>query len=182
MLGGRAEQAAYYPLRLLKAILHGIQLTRDQNKHVNNLLWDDWDVGLIMSAVPTENDDHNKPTHHQTTTDPNEPPHESDIPHVGGGKTHIRYDPVNFRDVYLDEYTRLPLPHKLVQAAIREELNYFNSVVWELADANKVLKEADAKIVRTRWVICNKGDEEHPDVRARLVACELNISNRRILC
>ena len=46
--------------------------------------------------------------------------------------------------------------------------------MWELADADKVLKTADAKCVRTRWVICNKGDEANPDIRARLVACELN--------
>ena len=88
LLGGRAEQVADYPLRLLKALLHGIQLTRDQTQHANSLPWDDWDVGLIMSAVPVENDDHKTPTHHQTTTDPNEPPHESDIPNVGGGNTH----------------------------------------------------------------------------------------------
>ena len=83
-----------------------------------------------MSAVPV-NDETT-----ETTKDPDEPAHESDIPNMGGGKTHIRYDPVNFRDVYLDEYTRQPLPHNLVQAAIREELNYFNSVVWEIADAD----------------------------------------------
>ena len=37
-----------------------------------------------------------------------------------------------------------------------------------------MLKDAEAKVVRTRLVIHNKGDEAHPDVRARLVACELN--------
>ena len=35
-------------------------------------------------------------------------------------------------------------------------------------------KEEGAKVVRTRWVLCNKGDDTHPDVRARLVACEVN--------
>ena len=29
-------------------------------------------------------------------------------------------------------------------------------------------------MIRTRWVITNKGDAAKPDVRARLVACELN--------
>ena len=32
----------------------------------------------------------------------------------------------------------------------------------------------DSKLVRTRWVMCSKGDEQKPDVRARLVACEIN--------
>ena len=76
-----------------------------------------------MSAVPVQNDNDHKPTNHQTNDDPNEPPHESEIPNMAGGKTHIRYDPISFRDVYLDEYTRQPLPHHLVQAAIKEELN-----------------------------------------------------------
>ena len=47
-------------------------------------------------------------------------------------------------------------------------------MVLEIADADKMLKDAEAKIVRTRWVICNNKDEAHPDVRARLVACEFN--------
>ena len=29
-------------------------------------------------------------------------------------------------------------------------------------------------LVRSRWVLCNKGDSLSPDVRARLVACEIN--------
>lgn len=35
-------------------------------------------------------------------------------------------------------------------------------------------KAPDHKLIRTRWVMCNKGDDAHPDVRARLVACEIN--------
>ena len=93
--GGRAAEAAYYPLRLLRAILRGIQLTRDQTHHVQSLLWDDWDVGLLMSAVPVENDLQQT----STKTNNDEPPHESEIPNMDGGKTHIRYDPINGRDV-----------------------------------------------------------------------------------
>ena len=32
----------------------------------------------------------------------------------------------------------------------------------------------DYILVRSRWVLCNKGDADSPDVRARLVSCELN--------
>ena len=28
--------------------------------------------------------------------------------------------------------------------------------------------------VRSRWVLCNQGDNRTPDIRARLVACEIN--------
>ena len=33
---------------------------------------------------------------------------------------------------------------------------------------------SDSKVIHTRWVITNKGDTQKPDIRARLVACELN--------
>ena len=29
-------------------------------------------------------------------------------------------------------------------------------------------------LIRTRWAMCNKGDGAHPEMRARLVACETN--------
>ena len=63
--------------------------------------------------------------------------------------TKIKYDPVNFRDVYLDEYTREPLPNLLVHEATKAELNYFNPKVWALADAKKVYDKADAKTIST---------------------------------
>ena len=31
-----------------------------------------------------------------------------------------------------------------------------------------------ARPIRTRWVLCNKGDTERPEIRARLVAREVN--------
>ena len=86
----------------------------------------------------------------------------------------IKYEAKAFKEVYLDEYTREPLPHELVCQAIREELEYFNSRVWELADVKAVMADRESKVVRTRWVICNKGDADEPDIRARLVACEVN--------
>ena len=46
--------------------------------------------------------------------------------------------------------------------------------VWELSDARSVLGDSDSKVIRTRWVIHNKGDAGKPDIRARLVACEVN--------
>ena len=46
--------------------------------------------------------------------------------------------------------------------------------MWELSNAQRVLQNKTAKIIRTRWAICNKGDAANPDVRARLVAQELN--------
>ena len=39
-------------------------------------------------------------------------------------------------------------------------------------------KLKDPKTVRSRWVLCNKGDVAHPDIRARLVACEVNTGTK----
>ena len=46
--------------------------------------------------------------------------------------------------------------------------------MWELSDSDAVLREPESKVIRTRWVICNKGDSKSPDIRARLVAQEVN--------
>ena len=98
---------------------------------------------------------------------------------VGGGHIEIEYDEKNFRKQYRDEYTNEVLPDDLVRAAIREELNYFNKVVWHISSEQEALKVADSKVVRCRWVLCNKGDSTKPDVRAHLVACEVNYSGSK---
>ena len=80
----------------------------------------------------------------------------------------------NFRNKYLDEYTGETLEPSLIAAAIREELNYFNQGVWKIELKTNALQKPDAILVRSRWVLCNKGDNKNPDMRARLVACEVN--------
>ena len=43
-----------------------------------------------------------------------------------------------------------------------------------MCDAKALLDHKDSNTIRTRWVITNKGDIERPDIRARLVAQEVN--------
>ena len=59
------------------------------------------------------------------------------LPVENGGTVKITYDVKHFKPTYLDEYTREPLPRHLVQAAIRDELDYFNSKVWEFPVHNR---------------------------------------------
>ena len=40
-------------------------------------------------------------------------------------------------------------------------------------------KVPDYILVRSKWVLCNKGDAADPDVRAHLVACEVNKKTAR---
>ena len=80
----------------------------------------------------------------------------------------------NYNDVHLDEYTGEALDGQRVREAIRDELLYFNCVVWHLRDSKVAKQDSADRVVRTRWVICNKGDSCKPDVRARLVATEVS--------
>ena len=93
---------------------------------------------------------------------------------VGGGSIPIRYLAHSFKSEYRDEYTGEIIPIHLVRAAMEEELNYFNAHVWDAVEKRVAFKSENFKLVRMRWVICNKGDDSEYDVRARLVACEVN--------
>ena len=52
--------------------------------------------------------------------------------------------------------------------------NIVNDRVWGISDAKKLMDDKDVKSIRTKWVITNKGDHANPDIRARLVAQEVN--------
>ena len=56
---------------------------------------------------------------------------------------------------------------------MQDELRYFNQHVWRGVTKEEAKTQAE-KTIRTRWVLCNKGDAAQPEVRARLVACEIN--------
>ena len=61
---------------------------------------------------------------------------------------------------------------------MRNAICDFNGKVWEITDSEGAKKLKDAKIVRRRWVLCNKGDSINPDVRARL-AGEINTNGTK---
>ena len=86
----------------------------------------------------------------------------------------IGFDDANFKKTYRDECTGEILPYDLVKKAMADELSYFNTTVWESVEHVKAKHTPDFKLIRTRWVVCNKGDLVEPGVRARLVACEIN--------
>ena len=66
---------------------------------------------------------------------------------VAGGHVDISY---NLRkQVFRDEYTNETLPHKLVDEAIREELNYLNNTVWQVAEPSYMHMLKDSKTVRS---------------------------------
>ena len=52
-------------------------------------------------------------------------------------------------------------------------MSYFNQNVWEGVTSEQARADESGKILNGRWVLCNKGDVDAPDCRARYVACEL---------
>ena len=91
-----------------------------------------------------------------------------------GGKLPVVFAKQNFKKRYVDEYTGEELPPPLIRAAIEDKLMYFNSKVWQVCSKAEMEAVPHHILVRCRWVLCNKGDAAQPDIRARLVACELN--------
>ena len=163
--GGRAAEAAFYPLALIRAILRGIRATADAENRVTDSKIEQRELINAMSmshgAVPMPQSHVELPS--------------SFITRTNGGKIKINYGDENFKFKYMDEYTGETLDPALIRAAIVEELIFFNEKqIWQLEDLSKVKQIVDAIHVRTRWVLCNKGDADNPDMRARLVACEVN--------
>ena len=164
LVGGRAHDAAFYPLPLIRAICAGIQATRNADHQRLQCLMDRTD--FIQSVTDSAG---TIPRGDALTEAP-----ASSVKRSAGGVLPIGYHQENFCARYIDEYTCEVLDPQLVQAAIMEELNYFNEKVWEAESKDSMFNVADHVHVRSRWVLCNKEDAASPDIRARLVACEIN--------
>ena len=179
LMGGRAAAAAFYPPQLLRAIIRGMAKTKDVKMGIHALVDS---LNSIIATIPRAPSQSNTTAHNDSTgldapvtddsTDDDE--QTSSIPLTAGGKLQIKYSAHNFKTSYKDEYTGEVLPTHLVRAAMEEELGYFNKHVWDAVEKRIACRTDDYKLIRMRWVICNKGDDKEYDVRARLVACEVN--------
>ena len=73
-----------------------------------------------------------------------------------------------------DSLTKQQLPTDLVKIARRKELAYFESKeVWRRVPIAEAWKTSGRPPVTVRWVDVNKGDDESPDIRSRLVARQI---------
>ena len=68
----------------------------------------------------------------------------------------------------------------MISDAIIDELDYFNDHVWRIEGKATMRGIKDHVFLRSRWVMCNKGKHIAPDMRARLVACEVSKEERTI--
>ena len=75
-------------------------------------------------------------------------PLSSEVPYTSGMNCIISYKPENFKDRYVDEYTGEVLDPAQIKAAIVDELDYFNSKVWQIEHIHDMYAKTD--YVRTR--------------------------------
>ena len=162
LVGGRCKDAAFYPPELIQTILKGIAMQTEHDKRMSEIEFDDAaKIFAMPMSIPSSQEEFGEASY-------------SSVPKLGGGSPPVTYQEANFRHRYVEEYTGELLPTKLIRTAIEDELNYFNSKAWEITTEEEMRKIPDVIFTRCRWVLCNKGDRDSPDVRARLVACELN--------
>ena len=166
LVGNRCRDAAFYPIPLVKAIIRGMVLQAEETARAIEC-----QEGIGKVCAMPMSQPQSQPKAEGLTY--------SKVPKYGSNRTlPVVYDPTNFKNQYTDEYTGETLPPQLIRDAIEDELNYFNSKVWQMSTMEEMQKVPDHILVRSRWVLCNKGDAQAPDVRARLVSCELNKGDR----
>ena len=72
--------------------------------------------------------------------------------------------------------TGQPLFTELVEAERREELEYFATKgVRHLRPREEAYKKPCKPPITVKWIDVNKGDDEHPNYRSRLVAWEIRL-------
>ena len=173
LIGGRAAAAAYYPPKLISQILRGMRDTADA-AHVEPEFTPEMSIAMKNAALH----------HDQPATSLIAAYRESDLAHsnaqrkvvfkyLDGKQVSLTLDG-NFKPQYKDEYTNEFLPYEAAKDAMLDELNYFCDVVFCGVSTEEAMSDKSGKIVGCRWVNCNKGDAENPDVRCRLVAQEVN--------
>ena len=155
--GGRCAAAAFYPLQLVRTMIRGMsdQATLDKVRRQEERESIQW-----FNAIEHKSDVVNQ-------KDPK--PRTSKVTRTNGTTIPVTYNLCNFKQQYVDEYAGEILDPHLIADAIIDELEYFNDHVWHIEDKATMLGIPEHIFVRSRWVMCNKGEAINPDMRARLV-------------
>ena len=78
------------------------------------------------------------------------------------------------QEAFFDDVTGQPLDPILVREARKRELEYFKTKeVWQLEQIETARKFTGRRPISVRWVDVNKGDDQEPNIRSRLVAREI---------
>ena len=167
-LGKKAQRAAIFQDELCIAILRGFkrQLLRDRRmrhgevgltQHEEGIMHDgDDEVDIALRNV------HGRST---TTRDGHGRSEQEEHALIAGRP-----------DRFMDDLTGLPLIPELCRAARKQEIDYFKSKgVWEIRSIDEAIRRMGRRPISVRWVETNKGDDESPNVRSRLVAREIRL-------
>ena len=81
-----------------------------------------------------------------------------------------------------DDACGAPLELEEVKRARREEIDYVHKInFYDKAPISEVYKNTGKGPISVRWIDINKGDQESPNYRSRLVAREVNTNKRNDL-
>jgi hypothetical protein len=84
---------------------------------------------------------------------------------------------VNRHERFVDDITGQPLDPELCRIARKAELDYFRSKsVWSLRPIKEAWRLTGRPPISVRWVEVNKGDDNNPKYRSRLVAREIRMA------
>ena len=169
--GRIAKEAAIYPRALVKACIRGVinQMKRD---------------GMIQQGVcglqPACDEDRAEAESWALRLDHSDNTlldNEGATP-ATGDRCNTRLPPAtgqsNCSGKYRDDISKQLLVDSLVHEARRKELEYFASKgVWVKLPRQECFKATGKSPISVRWVDVNKGDDEHPRYRSRLVARQL---------
>ena len=170
--GRVATEAAVYPKKLCRAILRGFrrQLEHDgilrpgtigihqfEDDYIQHVLLDNFEETFNLSI-----DDGSEL---QMVQKKGASSHEG--PHAA---------PAKGEKVYRDAITHQVLIPKLVEEARRRELEYFAvKNVWYKRPRAEAMRVTGKAPITVKWLDVNKGDDENPRYRSRLVARELRM-------
>jgi len=161
--GRAAREAAVYPFKLCKAILVGFrnQMVRDgrlpRGSHGFQMLFEEDAVTSYVDAITGEALD----------SDDAEA-----AARVFSMSTKSSHRPSQAG--YVDSVTGQPLEGALVEQARAIELKYFDDQrVWQKRPYAEAMAKQGKKPISVKWIDTNKGDEDNPNYRSRLVAREI---------
>ena len=179
LLGGRAAPAAIYSDDLCAAICKGLQkqLAYDKTNKVCSVKMSIGQLSSLVNRVGVQKPLGKWPDHWEDTK------HEQD----GGDDSHgarpqhgvdILKSELNSllckngEYIAVDDVTGAALDPKLVKAGRKLEMEYFKKRGVYTRVPRSHQKNTGGKIITVRWVDTNKGDEENPEIRCRLVGQE----------
>ena len=93
---------------------------------------------------------------------------------AGGDSSHILRFKVADNERFVDDITGQPLDPILCRAARKKEMDYVKSKgLWAKRAVKECWERTRGPPVTVRWVEVNKGDDQNPNIRSRLVARQI---------